>query len=57
MAYPLYSNEGDVNYCYLYLRHLEQCYQDKIFPKTNCSREQEDFMECHNSKKYVTVRL
>ena len=48
-----YSLNGDLNYCYLYMQQLKECHRQKMYPHTKCAHEREDYLECHNKKKYV----
>lgn len=53
MSYPWIGVAGDFNYCFMYMTELKKCHENKLYPKTRCQNELEDFTECHNRQKHV----
>lgn len=44
MSYSYFGVNGELNLCYLYMQELIKCYDNKIYPQTNCKNEKEDFL-------------
>lgn len=57
MSYPELGVDGDVNPCYFFMREAENCYHTKLYPQTDCKKESDNFMECHNKNKQVNHQL
>lgn len=53
MSYPEVGIDGEVNPCYFFMREVENCYHNNLYPATNCKNEQSDFFECHKRGKQV----
>lgn len=57
MSYPEVGVDGDVNPCYFFMREAEHCYHTKLYPQTDCKKESDNFLECHNKNKQVKHKL
>lgn len=44
MSYDFTSFNGELNLCYLFLQEYKKCSRNKMYPKTNCVHEEEDFI-------------
>ena len=44
MSYPWFGTGSDFNYCFMYMSELTNCHQNKLYPKTRCQNELEDFI-------------
>lgn len=54
MSYPELGVDGEINPCYFFLRELEHCFHNHLYPTTDCKSYREDFLECHNRNKQVS---
>lgn len=36
MSYPYFGVNGELNLCYLFMQELKTCFNNKIYPQTNC---------------------
>jgi len=53
MAFEGISINTGVHICFPYFADLQQCFERNTYANYECKEKIQDYMECHNRKKYV----
>lgn len=55
MTYPLLKLNGDLHPCYPAGRTFAHCISSTLFPKLECAKEKDDFIECNTKARFTAA--